>query len=410
MLPGALAIGALIASAAALQLDRWATVHLPELPWFVFSGNSDDARQLLGTLAGSMVSLTTITFSVTMIVLTLASNQFGPRVLRNFLRDHFNQVVLGTFVATLLYCLLLLGQLPSTDTTALPRIAITLAVLFTVICLFALLGFVHHTAKSIQTSHVVKHAAEQLDTCVEKLFPHPIGEPAESPDEITPPDFKSNAFQVTSSACGYLQAIDLDNIMVWAKDNDFAVKICRRPGDFITSGDVLLLLATSPAEPDTFTRSAQTWFFLGNERTGEQDTRYGFRQLVEIAVRALSPGTNDPFTAINAIDYIGCALAVVAQREPVSPYRLDDNGTLRIIAQPESFPGIAEETFSPLRCYGKEHPLVIAQLWKLLDTLSSRLSRTDDRAWVDNAREELREIINAFPEAPDQNRLQSLTD
>jgi uncharacterized membrane protein len=118
VLPGLLAMSAVLTTALALQVDQWATTHMPELPWFVFAGSSNDARQLLSTLAGSMVSLTTITFSVTMIVLTLASNQFGPRVLRNFLRDHFNQVVLGSFVAALLYCLLLLGQLPATDTTA----------------------------------------------------------------------------------------------------------------------------------------------------------------------------------------------------------------------------------------------------------------------------------------------------
>ncbi len=409
VLPGLLAMSAVLTTALALQVDQWATTHMPELPWFVFAGSSNDARQLLSTLAGSMVSLTTITFSVTMIVLTLASNQFGPRVLRNFLRDHFNQVVLGSFVAALLYCLLLLGQLPATDTTAPPRIAITLAILFTVICLFALLGFVHHTAKSIQTSDVVKRAAAQLDACIEKLFPTPIGTPPETETAIDEPDFLTDGQVINSSESGYLQAIDLDRILAWAKQANAIVKIHPQPGDFVTAADRLFAVIPATLASEIESSQAAKWFILGHERTGEQDARYGFRQLVEIAVRALSPSTNDPFTAINAIDYIGCALAVVAEREPASRYRLDSAGQLRIVAPAESFRAIATETFTPLRFYSREHPLVIRRFWQLLDTLASRLTRADDQDWLQQTRAELKSIIEQLPDDSERRRLRDLT-
>lgn len=408
VLPGILAVGAVIIAAAALKLDAWASAHLPELPWFVFSGSSDDARQLLATLAGSMVSLTTITFSVTMIVLTLASNQFGPRVLRNFLRDHFNQTILGTFVASLLFCLLLLGQLPASGDSSPPRIAISLAILFTVICLFALLGFVHHTAKSIQTSHVVQRAADQLDDCVQKLFPHAVSDHRSPQDDGAEPDFEETLDSGKANASGYLQAIDLDSMLAWAHRHKTVLKIGPQPGDFITSGDQLVHVSPAHEDQDEFELQVQKWFLLGSERTGEQDARYGFRQLVEIAVRALSPGINDPFTALNAIDQIGCALATVAQREPAPHHLWDDQGDLRIIAPAESFIAIARDAFSPLRFYGREHPLVLAHLIKLLETLSTRVVRKTDQEWVSVTKQELTNIIRELPDEADRTRLQDL--
>ena len=191
------------------------------------------------------------------------------------------------------------------------------------------------------------------------------------------------------------------------------MQIFVRPGGFITAGDQLATLGAAPGESESDEEIAKTvrgWFILGAERTGEQDTHYGFRQLVEIAVRALSPGINDPFTAINAIDHLGVSLARLADQAPRSTFSLDENGQLRLIAPTEDFPSIARATFDPLRFYGRGHPLVIAQLARLLDTLTSRLIREKDRAWLRDARRDLRDVVGDLPDDTDRQRLLALLD
>ncbi|GAB5561320.1 MAG: DUF2254 domain-containing protein [Synoicihabitans sp.] len=397
VIPSILSLGAAFLSVVAVRADSWFAQVIPELPWFVFSGTTDAARQLLGILSASLVSLTTISLSVTMIVLTLASNQFGPRVLRIFLRDHFNQLVIGTFVAALLFCLLLLGQLPAEGSAPAPRIAMTLAVLFSVACLFALLGFVQHTARSIQTPCVIKETSTQLDACIRQIYPSSVGQDEPTTNEVEEPPFEQNDATVHATSCGYLQAIDLDSAMSWAMTHDTTLKIIPKPGDFIVTHSPLISPRDQPDDLDDFRHTAESWFLLGEERTDEQDSRYGFQQLAEIAVRALSPGTNDPFTAVNAIDHITCALVTLAQKKSVSGFRHDEEGALRIISPRETFVEIATETFAPLCDYGTDHPVVLRALSRLLSSVETATDREEDKAWVKRSREHLTRLVEQLP-------------
>ncbi len=390
IVPAALTLASVVFSQFVLQVDDWITreqIHIP----YLYPGGVEGSRQVLGALTGSMVSLTTISFSVMMVVLTLASNQFGPRVLRNFLADRFNQVALGVFVATFLYRLLVLGRVPEPgqDGHATPRLAVTVALALTTASLGFLIGFIHHVARSIQASHVVLQAHLEERRVIDALYPEDLGREREgaSPREL-PDDFERNAQTVVSRVAGYVQAVHGDDIVAFACTHDVLVRLCAKPGGFVTVGEPIAKIShyhdRGPIKVD-LEKLTHGWIEIDSERTGEQDAQYGLRQLTEIAVRALSPGINDPTTALSCIDYIGDNLARLARRSIPSSQRLDEHETLRAILPRDGFVEIAAAACEALRHYGRGHPEVMQRLVAMLAGLAPRLRRPADRAWVRDA-------------------------
>ena len=213
------------------------------LSW-VYTGGPEGARAVLSTIAGSMITVAGVTFSITIVALTLASQQFGPRLLRSFLRDLGNQIVLGTFVSTFIYCLLVLRTVRGNDDAQfVPHLAVTLGVLLAMLSLGVLIFFIHHVSMSIQASQIIANVAADLEGAVARLFPERLGHertPVTANTTALPVDFEESASAVPADSNGYVQAIDEDALMTLATERDVVLRIDAEPGRFVRCGTALV--------------------------------------------------------------------------------------------------------------------------------------------------------------------------
>lgn len=324
--------------------------------WFLYGGDREGARTVLSTIAGSMITVAGVTFSVSMVALSLASSQFGPRLLLNFMRDRGNQVVLGTFIATFVFCLLALGQ-GGRSPDAVPAVSTTAGLALAVASLAVLIYFIHHMASSIRAERVVEAVARDLDRAVERLFPESDGEAAVADDARLAPPSRERVY-VTAPVDGYIQAVDEAGLVSTAVDEDLVVETLRRPGHFVVEGEPILFVSGRPEiAPATMTRLREG-FIIGRQRTHDQDPEYGIHQLVEVAVRALSPGVNDPYTALSCVDWLGAVLCKVGRRRLRAPRRRGPDGRVRLVLSPISFEGMVDAAFNQIRQCARTTPAV----------------------------------------------------
>ena len=383
-IPGLMMIGAVALSIVMVELDT--VVHaraLEKIEW-LWDGGPEAARVLLGTIASSMITIAGVVFSITMVVLALVSSQFGPRLMRNFREDKGNQLVLGTFIATFVYCLLVLRKVtngPGADFV--PYLSIALSVILALVNIVVIIYFIHHIAVMTQAPYVIRLVSDDLRRSIDRMFPENLGEdiPAdEAQPDLDLEDFDRRAFAIEADQNGYLQAIDSETLMDLATDHDLVIHTHYRPGDFIVEKTPLVHVQAKNAIEDRLSHQIRNIFLLGRERTPRQDVEFGIHQLVEIAVRALSPGINDPFTAMTCVDYLGAALCRAAQRRIPSHYRYDKENKLRMIADAVTFEGMIEAAFNQIRQYGRSSVAVSIRLLETFTVIANGLVRKADGA------------------------------
>jgi uncharacterized membrane protein len=353
------------------------------LGW-VWVGGPEGARSLLSTVAGSMITVAGVVFSITIVALSLASSQFGPRLLRNFMQNTGNQVVLGTFIATFVYCLLVLRTVRGDGAEEfVPSIAITGGVALALVSLGVLIYFIHHASVSIQVSHVITVVSHDLLGAIDQLFPESLGRGASEPGRPADPSHLAGAGRrphaISAAQSGYVQAVDGDGLMQLACAHDLVLHIQHRPGHFVVQGAELMTVWSKGAVDEPLAEEAREAFILGTERTLTQDVEFGVDQLVEVAVRALSPGVNDPFTAMTCIDRLGEVLGRLAERLMPSHDRYDEHGALRVLAYPITFADIADAAFNQIRQYGRSSTAVAVRLLETLAVIAAHTLRTEDR-------------------------------
>jgi len=364
---------------------RLQPTELAGLGW-IYTGSAEGARSMLSTIAGSMLTVAGLSFSITIAALTLASSQFGPRLLRNFMRDTGNQVVLGTFIAGYIYCLLVLRTVRGGENNAfVPQLSVTVGVGMALAGVAVLIYFIHHIAQSIQAAHLIARVGEDLDEAIDHLFPERIGhvEPegkGPAADARLPLGFDHDARPVPAGAGGYLQTVDDDQLMATATDEDVVVRLVHRPGDWVIQGSTLAEVWPAGHAGSNLVARINDVFVLGMQRTEAQDVEFPVRQLVEIAVRALSPGINDPHTAMMCIDRLGASLCRLGDRTFPSPYRYDDAGQLRVIARPVTWAGIVDMAFNEIRQYGRSSAAVTLRLLETIARTAERVTDAEGRA------------------------------
>ncbi|MCC5604583.1 DUF2254 domain-containing protein [Nostoc favosum] len=372
------AVMAVVATALAfimLNLDRTGKVEIDY--WWVYTGGADGARSLLGSVAGSMISVAATAFSITIVALQLAASNFGPRLLRNFMQDTGNQVVLGTFLGTFIYCLLVLRTIHGEGDgyeQYVPQLSVTVGTFLAIISISVLIYFIHHASTIIQASHVIENVSEDLHSAIERLFPQKIGrgEPEDSLGvEEIPISFEEEALPIRANGTGYLQAIDDEELMKIACKHNLLVRLKVRPGKFLIQGSDLALVFPGKNVNKKLTKQINDAFILDKERTEQQDVEFPIDQLVEIALRAISPGINDPFTAIRCIDRISAGLCHLVQRDFPSPYRYDKNNKLRFIAKGVDFQGLVDRAFNQIRQYGKSDAGVTIRLLEAIAVIAT---------------------------------------
>ena len=305
--PAAMACLAVALAVSAVELDKAvAGDFLQRLSWS-YSGGAEGASLLLGTVAGSMIAIAGTVFSMTLVALSFASSQLGPRLLRNFMRDTVNQVVLGTFVATFVYCLLVLRTIRRADEGAfVPHVSVSIGMLLAIVSVGVLIYFIHHISVSIQADQVVAQVGKELDDGIDSLFPSDLGNTVSealrgSSKASLPAAFAREACPVGALEDGYLQLIDADALMALASQEDLLLRLERRPGHYLAKGQTMVMVWPGDRVTEALVDEMNAAFVLGDQRTAAQDVEFSFQQLVEIAVRALSPGINDPFTAIACV-------------------------------------------------------------------------------------------------------------
>ena len=342
---------------------------------FYLSGSAESARQILTVIAGAMLGVAGTVFSITLVALTLASGQFGSRLLRNFMYDRLNQVVLGTYVATFLYCLLVLKTVRSgQEFTFVPNLSVVVAMALAISNIFLLIIFIHHISVSIQADQVISEVNRNLEKNLRKLFPEDLGE---EPNDMHRHEelFRELLFTHTSSArvkssrSGYLQAIDNEGLMALARDHSLIISLNHRPGDFLVEKEMIAEVYAKEAIGDEIPDKIRSTFVFGSVRTPLQDAEFAIHQLVEIASRALSPGVNDPYTAITCIDKLKASLCYLTRANFPSAWRYDQEGHLRVKVSPMNFAGVLDAAYNQIRQFGHGSPAVIIRLMEALVTI-----------------------------------------
>ena len=284
LIPALMGLAAVVLAVTTGGIDRWL---LPDLSrrWgrSISTAGPDGARAVLTTIAASMMTLASLTYSLTLVALTLAAGQYGPRLLRTFMRDRVTQVGLGAFLSTFVFCLAALRSVGASDDRAsVPHVSVAVGMFMGALCLAYLVYFIHHVASSINATSVISAVSQELMTSIEAY-----GDRAGGPDERPPTPAPPEALRVPSPATGYVTLTDLPAMVKASEASDGYAWLVVRPGDFVVEGEPLALVV---GIEDARTVVPQA-IVIGPERTMLQDTEFGVAQLVEVALRALSPGS-----------------------------------------------------------------------------------------------------------------------
>ncbi len=371
-IPGLMALSGIVLSAAVIRLD--ATLALESAGWF--QGKAPSARAMLGAIAGSMMSVTGVTFSITIVALSLASSQFGPRLLRNFMRDRRNQFVLGTFIATFVFCLLGLRAIDDRPDVTIPIITVMTGIGLAILSLGVFIFFIHHISVSIQADAVLATVAHEIEDSIDRLYPESFGEGGPAPRGDN--RLEGEPREVFAARSGYVQAIAEEELLSAAIDKDLVVELIHRPGSFIVEGERVAKVWGTDLDDDILKR-VRGVFIIGQKRTAEQDIEFLIDQLVETASRSLSPGINDPVTAMTCTNRLGAALSALGRREFPSPYRYDEEGRLRVIVDVSTFSGIMDAAFNQIRQYSTSSVAVTVRLLEVFAVIARATKSTPDR-------------------------------
>lgn len=360
--PAAMTAASIVLAELLLAAER--RIDLPSsLGDWVYAGGISGAREVLGVIAAACIGVAGTTFSITVAALTLASNQMGPRLLRNFTRDPGNGWALGAFVATFTYALVALRSVhEGPDGAFVPQLAVSVALLLAVGCVGTLIWFLHHVASSISIDRVIGLVARDLDEAMATLARD------EAPVQAPAPAAQGAALRLPPSCAGYLRVLDTDALADWASEHNAVLRLYIRPGRFVFPGAVLGEVAP-PSARDAAQRALRGALTLGDARSIEQDPEFAVRQLVEIALRALPPGNVDLFTATAVLDRLGGALCGLAGRAlPCGAVRRD--GRLRLTFPPTDYDGLVDAMFHMLRQNAAQEPTVLIHLAGVLGAVA----------------------------------------
>lgn len=378
-----IAVAAAVALAMLLvELDTTAGVELATRWPRLFGAGVEGSRAILSAIATSMIGVGGIAFSVTVVALSLASSQYTSRVLSNFMRDRGNQAVLGVFLGVFAYCLVVLRSTHSAEDpdAFVPRIAVAAAIVLALLGLGFFIYFVHHISESIQAETIVERVTNETLRTMDRLYP----DPAENTSSQALVDCDLSGSLVVAHKSGYVQGIDREALNQFAQDHESDLQTTVRVGDFVIEGSGLVLVGRRSIDEAARNR-LRSMFLLGRQRTIHQDVGFGIRQLVDMALKALSPGINDSTTAVNCVNYLGAILSRLATRRMTEPSREGRYGVR--FAEP-AFDQLLSEAFEQIRQNARRN---IAVQRRLIDVLS-HIARSAAGERCECVRRQLREI------------------
>jgi uncharacterized membrane protein len=349
----------------------------------LFGAGAAGARGMLATIAGSMMTVVGVTFSMTLMTLALASSQYTSRILRNFMRDRVTQVVLGIFAGIFTYCLIVLRTVRGGDESGfIPSVAVSFGVVLAIGGISVLIFFIHHIAASIQASNIIASVAAETKVAIDRLFSEKLGQgPVDDDAEQAKLPLPQRNWQaVPAQGDGYLQSVDNASLLRFAREHNTIVRMERGVGEFVVHETTLVSFAMeSPPEKEGIA-TLQSAFSINRHRTVDQDAAFGIRQIVDMALRSLSPGINDTTTAVMGVDYLTAILARLAVRAIPSTHRFAER-ELRVIAIGPTFAGLVAESFDQIRGSAGGNVAILLRMLGALQTIAS-LTASESRRQV----------------------------
>jgi len=372
-LPSLMVLGSVVLATALTEADSaWSDRWLTEWPR-LFGVGAEGARQMLSTLAGSMMTVMGITFSMTLLALALASSQYTSRILRNFMRSRVTQVTLGIFAGIFVYCLIVLRSIRGGDAEFVPSLAVFFAFFMALGGVGVLIYFIHHIASSIQASSIIASVAQETIAAIERLFPEKLGhgpDEDEGQDQVLRSLDERTWYAAPAEMSGYIQSVDYDAILRLARGRRTVVRMEHSVGAFVVQDAALASLALTYPPDQEMIAALNGAYSISRHRTIEQDPAFGIRQIVDMALKALSPGVNDTTTAVMCVDYLTAILARLAVRQFPPSHRYDGEA-LRVITIAPTFEGLLAEAFDQIRGNTAGNVAVIARMLGALHTIGS---------------------------------------
>jgi len=420
-MPSLIVVGSIVFAAALIEADstgsdRWLS-QWPRL----FGAGAEGARLMLSTLAGSMMTVMGITFSMTLLALALASSQYTSRILRNFMRSRVTQVTLGIFASIFVYCLIVLRSIRGGEAEFVPSLAVFFAFVMALGGVVVLIYFIHHIASSIQASSIIASVAQETIAAIDRLFPEKLGHgPDADEDQALGTLDERTWYAVPAAVSGYIQSVDIDALLGLARDGKTIARMEHGVGAFVVQDAALASLALTYPPDQAMTAALNGAYSISRHRTIEQDPAFGIRQIVDMASKALSPGVNDTSTAVMCVDYLTAILARLACRQFPPSHRYDGEA-LRVITIAPTFEGLLAEAFDQIRRSAEGNVAIMARMLGAIDTIASltvtpchrraldeqvqwiaeladrSIESTHDRARIERRLMEVREALEAEP-------------
>lgn len=409
-IPSLMALGAVLLSIIVPEIDSRSEGDVGPYRHILFYGTASAARTILNVIASSVITVVSLVFSITLLTLQQASTQFTPRIMRTFMRDPLNQIVLGAFLSTFLYSVLVLRQVHGEDSPLdqfVPVLATTVAIMFAVVCLGLLVAYLNHAALLLNASTVVEGIHDDLLKRVERLHPSEIGTAArEEDDDLT--TFRATyqtrpGYNILAREAGKLRSVDTDGLADAVPVGAWGI-VHATPGDDVIRGTPLMEIGgieLDEEELDKMRDRVRNAFILGHERSIEQDALFAVRQLVDVGLKGIASGTYDPTTAEHVISALGDGLAELARREFPSRIRViefdddDRQGAVTLWINRRSYEDFVDGAFSQIRRLARDDVHVILFLLGVLDILAGRARGARQDAVLVQVREIIAQLDGA---------------
>ena len=367
-------------SRLALSFDEKGTIELITTMFWFGAPDIESSRMILSTISGAMITTASLVSSLTLVSLTLASQQLGPRLLTMFLRDRMAQVVLGLFLSTFVFSLIVLMALGSiTSQGSIPILSMTVAIGATISSFVALIAFIHHLAVSLQADVVVARVSNELRQQIDNHFPIESNSEELKHSPLSPPVGGST---IHVKQGGYIQLLDYETMMDIAVRHRLEIQILRRPGHFLSAGESIAIVTPKHVNPDEFADELLATIVFGEKRTPAQDPEFALMAIVEIALRALSPGVNDPHTAITCIDRLSEALVLICSRNLNAGVKFSRKSSAKLFTDTLTIDGLLDTAFNEIRQVSSGNVAVNIRLAEALHRLALSASTPQQAAAI----------------------------
>lgn len=372
------------------------------VPSYLYKGTIEESRDLVGLLLSAMITMTTLVISITIVVLSLASSQLGPRLIKSFMADHTTQNYIGLFFGSIIGCFIMIRILHGGDigTDVRPQLSISFLIFYVFANMFVLLFFVHHVAESCIADNVVGRVSINLVNAIDRLAPHK-NEDIKVKRDALPEQLLKDGKRLKFTHGGYIQTIGYADLLKIANENDIYIKVELKAGRFVIAGQSGIEVWPETRIDAKLEKSILDAVVIGGQRTPTQDPEYSMRHLIEIALRALSPGINDPYTAASVIDHLCEALSRLFAQETDLHRYYDSQGLLRVEGIPILDSELVDMAFNQIRQAAKNRPDITIHLLRGIANLAP-LARTEEH------KEALRKQARMLKEQTDQDVINEL--